>query len=60
MPDLKRCLEIAGYTKVKTILSSGNVAFDSASGSLAAIQLVMGFFDFAPNLINAGVQEAKQ
>jgi uncharacterized protein (DUF1697 family) len=38
MSDLKRCLEIAGYTKVKTILSSGNVAFDGASGSVAAIE----------------------
>ena len=38
MPDLKRCLKNAGYTKVKTILSSGNVAFDSASGSVAAIE----------------------
>jgi len=38
MPDLKRCLEIGGYTKVKTVLSSGNVAFDSASGSVAAIE----------------------
>jgi uncharacterized protein (DUF1697 family) len=39
MSDLKRCLEMAGYTKVKTILSSGNVVFDSASGSVAAIEL---------------------
>ena len=38
MPDLKRCLEIAGYTKVKTVLSSGNVAFNSESGSVAAIE----------------------
>src|SRR5262249_44773024 len=38
MPDLKRCLEIAGYTEVKTVLSSGNVAFDSASGSVGAIE----------------------
>jgi len=38
MPDLKRCLEMAGYTNVKTTLSSGNVAFDSASGSVAAIE----------------------
>ena len=38
MPDLTRCLEIAGYTKVKTVLSSGNVAFDSGSGSVAAIE----------------------
>ena len=38
MSDLKRCLEIAGYTDVKTVLSSGNVAFDSGSRSLAAIE----------------------
>jgi len=38
MPDLKRCLEIAGYTNVKTVLSSGNVAFDSARGSVPAIE----------------------
>jgi len=38
MPDLKRCLEIAGFTKVKTVLSSGNVAFDSARGSVVAIE----------------------
>ena len=35
MSDLRRCLETADYTKVKTILSSGNVVFDSASGSAA-------------------------
>jgi Uncharacterized protein conserved in bacteria len=38
MSDLKRCLEIAGYTDVKTVLSSGNVVFDSGSRSLAAIE----------------------
>jgi uncharacterized protein (DUF1697 family) len=38
MPDLKRCLEMAGHTNVKTVLSSGNVAFDSVSGSVAAIE----------------------
>jgi uncharacterized protein (DUF1697 family) len=38
MPDLKRCLEMAGYTRVKTVLSSGNVPFDSARGSAAAIE----------------------
>jgi len=38
MPDLKRCLEMARYTNVKTVLSSGNVAFDSASGSVSAIE----------------------
>ncbi len=27
MPDLKRCFEAAGFTDVKTLLSSGNVAF---------------------------------
>jgi len=29
MPDLKKALESAGFTNVKTLLSSGNVAFDS-------------------------------
>lgn len=38
MPDLKRCLETAGYTNVKTILSSGNVAFDTRSRSEAALE----------------------
>jgi uncharacterized protein (DUF1697 family) len=33
MPDLKRCFETAGFTNVKTILSSGNVAFDARAGS---------------------------
>ncbi|MGH6648040.1 DUF1697 domain-containing protein [Aquabacterium sp.] len=27
MPELKRCFEAAGFTDVKTLLSSGNVAF---------------------------------
>lgn len=27
MPELKRCLEAAGFSDVKTLLSSGNVAF---------------------------------
>jgi uncharacterized protein (DUF1697 family) len=27
MPDLKRCFEAAGFTDVKALLSSGNVAF---------------------------------
>ena len=30
MPALKRCFEAAGFTDVKTILSSGNVAFTAA------------------------------
>lgn len=29
MPALKRCFEAAGFTDVKTLLSSGNVAFDA-------------------------------
>ncbi len=38
MADLKRCLEKAGFANVKTLLSSGNAAFDSAGGSPAAIE----------------------
>ena len=38
MTDLKRCLEAAGFKKVKTILSSGNAAFDSTSRSAATIE----------------------
>lgn len=30
MADLKRCLEASGYTQVRTVLASGNVAFDAA------------------------------
>lgn len=30
MADLKYCMEAAGFTQVKTILSSGNVAFNSS------------------------------
>ena len=37
MPELKRCFEAAGFSKVKTILSSGNVAFDARSQSEAAL-----------------------
>ena len=29
MPELKRCFEDAGFGNVRTLLSSGNVAFDS-------------------------------
>ena len=29
MPDLKRCFEAAGFSDVKTLLSSGNVAFSA-------------------------------
>lgn len=33
MPDLRSSFERAGYTNVKTILSSGNVAFDARSAA---------------------------
>jgi uncharacterized protein (DUF1697 family) len=37
MPELKRCFEAAGFTNVKTLLSSGNVVFDARSTSEAAL-----------------------
>lgn len=37
MPELKRAFESTGFTKVKTVLSSGNVVFDSRSKSDASI-----------------------
>lgn len=33
MPELKRCFEAAGFTDVKTVLSSGNVAFTAGKKS---------------------------
>jgi len=39
MPELKRCFEDAGFTDVKTLLSSGNVAFSTARpASVATLQ----------------------
>ncbi len=38
MSDLKKCLELAGLTNVRTLLSSGNAAFDSASRSTGAVE----------------------
>jgi uncharacterized protein (DUF1697 family) len=38
MPELKRCFESAGFTAVKTLLSSGNVVFDAPAGATAAIE----------------------
>jgi uncharacterized protein (DUF1697 family) len=38
MPELKRCFEKANFTNVKTVLSSGNVAFDTPSSSISAIE----------------------
>lgn len=37
MTDLKQCLEAAGFTEVKTILSSGNVAFNTSDRREASI-----------------------
>jgi uncharacterized protein (DUF1697 family) len=38
MPDLKRAFEAAGFTGVKTVLSSGNVVFDARRASESALQ----------------------
>ena len=37
MPELKRAFEAAGFTEVKTLLSSGNVAFDARKASAATL-----------------------
>lgn len=37
MPELKRAFEKAGFTEVRTLLSSGNVAFDARARSEAAV-----------------------
>lgn len=38
MPALKRAFEAAGFTEVKTVLSSGNVVFDGRRASDSALQ----------------------
>ena len=38
MPELKRAFESAGFTDVKTLLSSGNVAFNARASSEAVLQ----------------------
>jgi len=38
MPALKACFEAAGFANVRTLLSSGNVAFDARSASPAALE----------------------
>jgi uncharacterized protein (DUF1697 family) len=38
MPELKRCFEAAGFTNVRTLLSSGNVMFDAGGRSVSALQ----------------------
>ena len=38
MPELKRSFEGAGFTDVKTVLSSGNVAFSARTASEAVLE----------------------
>jgi uncharacterized protein (DUF1697 family) len=38
MPELKRSFEHAGFTSVKTVISSGNVVFDARAASDATLQ----------------------
>ncbi len=37
MPDVQRCFEAAGFTAVRTILASGNVAFDAPAADASQI-----------------------
>jgi uncharacterized protein (DUF1697 family) len=37
MPELKRCFEAAGFTDVRTLLSSGNVVFSARAASPEAL-----------------------
>lgn len=37
MPELKRCFEAAGFTDVKTVLSSGNVLFSAPAATPSAL-----------------------
>ena len=38
MPDLKRSFELAGFTDVKTVLSSGNVVFEGPAVPVSELQ----------------------
>ena len=38
MPELKACFESAGFTNVRTVLSSGNVAFDTEQTSQSVLE----------------------
>ncbi|MDQ3138414.1 MAG: DUF1697 domain-containing protein [Gemmatimonadota bacterium] len=38
MPELRKAFEAAGFTEVKTVLSSGNVVFDARRASEATLQ----------------------
>jgi uncharacterized protein (DUF1697 family) len=39
MPELKQCFESAGFSDVRTLLSSGNVAFTARASSPNALEL---------------------
>ena len=38
MADLKRCFEHAGFTNIKTVLSSGRAVFDAQATSEAQLE----------------------
>jgi uncharacterized protein (DUF1697 family) len=38
MPELKKCFERAGFTEVRTVLSSGNVVFQARAASEKALE----------------------
>jgi uncharacterized protein (DUF1697 family) len=38
MPELKRCFEAAGFTHVKTVISSGNVVFDARKAAEPSLE----------------------
>ncbi len=38
MPELKKCFESAGFTDVKTLLSSGNVLFNAKGTTVSALE----------------------
>jgi uncharacterized protein (DUF1697 family) len=38
MPELKQCLEAAGFENVRTLLSSGNVVFDAKTSPESALE----------------------
>ncbi len=38
MPDLQKAFEAAGFTDVRTVLSSGNVVFSASAASEASLQ----------------------
>src|SRR5688572_8811523 len=40
MPELRKAFEAAGFTDVKTVLSSGNVVFSARSASDSSLQRV--------------------